>query len=87
MEGAHAVHKVSFDEGAPDIAFAKVVGEYDAIGGGGVGGKGLPRLPWPSMRPGVIGYSRRILLPSTTRQPAAFSAESICSAMVSAAFI
>lgn len=45
MEGAHAGYKVSFDEGVTDIVFAKKVGKYDAIGEGGVGGKGLSRLP------------------------------------------
>ena len=48
---------------------------------------GLPRRPWPSMRPSVIGYSRRMRLPSTTPQPAASSAGSICSALVSASFM
>src|SRR5687767_7850212 len=38
------------------------------------------------MRPGAIGYSRWIRLPSTTPQPAAFSAGSMCSALVSASF-
>ena len=33
-----------------------------------------------------MGYSRRTLLPSTTAQPAAFSAGSMCSARVSASF-
>ncbi len=47
----------------------------------------MPRRPWPSMRPSVIGYSRRMRLPSTTPQPAAFSAGSMCSARVSASFI
>src|SRR5437879_1168466 len=39
------------------------------------------------MRPSVIGYSRRMRLPSTTPQPAAASAGSMCSALVSASFI
>src|SRR5688572_619562 len=39
------------------------------------------------MRPMVIGYSRRMRLPSTTPQPAAFRAGSMCSARVSASFM
>src|SRR6516162_10008338 len=39
------------------------------------------------MRPRVIGYSRRMRLPSTTPQPAVASAGSICSALVSASFM
>src|SRR5450759_4033769 len=39
------------------------------------------------MRPSVIGYSRQMRLPSTTPQPAAFKAGSICSARVSASFM
>lgn len=45
------------------------------------------RRPWPSMRPGVIGYSRRMRLSSTTPQPATFSAGSMYSALVSASFM
>src|SRR5664279_1409491 len=48
---------------------------------------GLPRRPWPSIRPGAIVYSRRIRLPSTTPQPATLNAGSICSALVSASFM
>src|SRR5690348_2158200 len=47
----------------------------------------LPRRPWPSIRPSVMRYSRKILLPSTMPQPAAFSAGSMCSARVSASFM
>ena len=47
----------------------------------------LPRLPWPSIRPSVIGYSRRMRLPATTPQPAALKAGSMCSALVSASFM
>jgi hypothetical protein len=39
------------------------------------------------IRPSVIGYSRRMRLPSTTPQPTAFNAGSMCSALVSASFI
>jgi len=39
------------------------------------------------MRPAVIGYSRRMRLPYTTPQPAAFNAGSMCSALVSASFM
>src|SRR5512141_1133495 len=39
------------------------------------------------IRPSVMGYSRRIRLPSTTPQPDAFRAGSICSALVSVSFI
>src|SRR5438309_5873621 len=39
------------------------------------------------MRPGAIGYSRRMRLPSTTPHPAAFRAGSMCSARVSASFM
>src|SRR6266852_2311325 len=47
----------------------------------------MPRRPWPSMRPGVIGCDRRMRLPSTTPHPASFNAGSICSALVSASFM
>src|ERR1700730_8121699 len=39
------------------------------------------------MRPNVMGYSRRMRLPSTTPQPAALRAGSTCSALVSASFM
>ena len=39
------------------------------------------------MRPGAMEYSRRIRLPSTTPQPSAFRAGSMCSARVSDSFI
>jgi hypothetical protein len=49
--------------------------------------RALARRPRPSSRPSVIGWSRRILLPSTPPQPAATSAGSMCSARVSASFM
>ena len=48
---------------------------------------GSPRLPRPLMQPGVIRYSRRMRLSSTTPQPAALRAGSMCSARVSAWFM
>jgi hypothetical protein len=48
---------------------------------------GLPLPPAAFVRPGVMWYSRMMRLPSTTPQPAALSAGSMCSARVSASFM
>jgi hypothetical protein len=52
-----------------------------------VGSQGLATLVGPSSRPRVMGYSRRMRLPSTTPHPAALRAGSMCSARVSASFM
>ena len=52
-----------------------------------IGGECLATSPVAFDATGVMGYSRRIRLPSTTPQPAALRAGSMCSALVSASFI
>jgi hypothetical protein len=52
-----------------------------------IGGKRFAAATVAFDAAGGMGYSRRIVLPSTTPQPAALRAGSMCSALVSASFM